>query len=68
MWDIDEKQIDALPVDFVVQRVLSYGTLGLIIEAIKKNGLDVVQSIFLKMKPSAISTKKYHYLKNYLLA
>lgn len=68
LWDIDEGSIGTLPVDFVIQRVLSYGAIGLILAAVKKNGLATVKDVFLKMKPSAISAKKYAYLKNYLLA
>ena len=68
LWDINEQNLSTLPTGFVIQRVLSYGTLGLIIDAIKKNGFDAVQKVFSEMNPSAISAKKYNYLKNYLLA
>lgn len=68
LWDIAEDRIDTLPTNFLIQRALSYGTLGLIVNAIKTNGLAVVKKIFLEMKPSAISAKKYAYLKKYLLA
>lgn len=67
LWDIDGNEVGALPPDFVIQRVLSYGVLSLIIESIKEKGLDAVRAVFLKMKPSAIPKKKYNYLKNYLL-
>jgi len=68
LWDIDAGKIDTVPEDFVLQRVLSYGPLGLIGAAIKENGRTTVQNVFAKMKPTAISSKKYNYLKNYLLA
>lgn len=67
LWDVSENNIDELPLEFVIQRVLSYGALALIIESIKKNGIDMVKKVFLEMKPSAISAKKYEYLKKYLL-
>lgn len=68
LWDIDTEKIGTLPADFVIQRALSYGTLALIVKAIKDNGREAVCDIFEHMKPSSISAKKYHYLKNYLLA
>lgn len=68
LWDIKEGEEGALPRDFVIRRTLSYGTLGLIVRAIKEDGLNSVREVFLKMKPTAMSAKKYHYLKNYLLA
>ena len=68
LWDIDEKQVETLPADFIMRRVLSYGTLGLIAQSIKMNGVEAVRGVFLKMNPASISAKKYHYLKNYLLA
>lgn len=66
LWDIDKNKVDTLSKEFVVQRVLSYGSISLIIGLIKEYGVDFVQGVFLKMKPTAISKKKYNYFKNYL--
>ena len=66
LWDIDKNKIDSLSKEFVVQRVLSYGSVLLVIDAIKEYGSDFVRDIFLKMKPTAISERKYNYFKNYL--
>jgi len=68
LWDIDADKIDTLPVDFVLQRVLTYGTIGLILLSIKESGFDAVKKAFGAMKTSSLSAKKYIYLKNYLLA
>ena len=68
LWDINEKDIDGLPTNFIVQRVLSYGGLFLIIKIIRVYGIDTVKYIFATMKPSGIPEKKYFYLKNFLLA
>ena len=66
LWDIDKNKVDTLSKEFVTQRVLSYGSISLIISLIKEYGIDFVQEVFLKMKPTAISKKKYNYFKNYL--
>ena len=67
LWDINTDNIAVLPPEFVIQRVLSYGTIGLIIASIKENGIDTVKKVFSRMKPSAIPARKYIYLKKYLL-
>ncbi len=67
LWDINENKIEALPSDFIIRRALSYGTLELIIDIIKKDGLATVKRVFLEMRSSAISAKKYEYLRKYLL-
>lgn len=67
LWDINEKNVGDLPVDFVIQRVLSYGGIFLIVKAMREYGADAVQRVFAAMKPTSISEKKYFYLKNFLL-
>lgn len=67
LWDIEGDKIDTLSREFVIRRVLSYGTIGLVILAIKEYGLSFVKDVFYKMKPTAITEKKYNYFKNYLL-
>ncbi len=67
LWDIAKEKHDMLSPDFVTKRVLAYGTISLIIETIKKYGLPSVRSSFDTLKPTAISKRKYLYLKNYLL-
>ena len=67
LWDISKEKQPTLSSDFVVKRVLAYGTIALIIQTIKKYGLSSVQSSFNSLKPTAISKKKYLYLKNYLV-
>ncbi|HCC05996.1 TPA: hypothetical protein DEP94_01380 [Candidatus Nomurabacteria bacterium] len=66
LWDIDKNKIDTLSRDFVVRRVLSYGTISLVIAITKEYGFDFVREVFLKMKPTAILKRKYNYFKNYL--
>lgn len=66
LWDIDKSKIDTLSRDFVVGRILSYGTIGMVIAIIKEEGFDFVREVFLKMKPTAITKRKYNYFKNYL--
>ncbi len=66
LWDIERNKVDSLPLDFVIQRVLSYGTLQLIIASIEEHGAESVKKIFFEMKPTSISEKKYQYLKNHL--
>jgi hypothetical protein len=68
LWDIDAEKAETLSPDFIVRRVLSYGTLGLIVHTMQTFGRDMVKRVFFDMKPSAISAKKYAYLKTYLLA
>ncbi len=65
LWDIDKSKIDNLSSEFVTQRVLSYGSINLIIDLTKEYSFDFVKNIFLKMKPTSISKRKYQYLKNY---
>lgn len=65
LWDIDATKVDSLSKEFVTKRVLSYGTIGLIVMITKEHGFIFVKSIFLSMKPTSISERKYEYLKNY---
>ena len=67
LWDIDGEKIKTLPVDFVVQRVLSYGGIFLIIKSMREYGKNTVKRVFESMKPTSISSRKYFYLKNFLL-
>ena len=67
LWDVAEDAKSSLPRDFVVRRVLTYGTLELIVQAIKDHGISYVHDVFLLLKPTAFSKKRYLYLKNYLL-
>jgi len=68
LWDIDKEKIDTLPVDFVIQRVLSYGGIFLIIKSMREYGENTVKQVFETMKPTSISARKYFYLKNFLLS
>lgn len=67
LWDIKKENVEKLPRNFIVGRVLTYGTVGLIIETIHKYGISAVHEVFSTLKSTAISKKKYLYLKNYLL-
>jgi len=67
LWDFKSEKIASLPHDFVVKRVLTYGTITLILHTIQKYGLRAVRESFQSLKPTAITPKKYLYLKNYLL-
>ncbi|MBI5400612.1 MAG: hypothetical protein HZB12_00635 [Candidatus Yonathbacteria bacterium] len=68
LWDIDRDKIDTLPADFVVQRILSYGGIFLIIKSMREYGKNTVKRVFVTMKPTSISPRKYFYLKNFLLS
>lgn len=67
LWDVAPKEINTLSIDFVIERALSYGGVIFIAKLINKHGKDKVRQIFERMKPTSISTKKYLYLKNFLL-
>ena len=66
LWDVAENAKSSLPRDFVVRRILTYGTLRLIIHAIRDYGISYVHDVFVLLKPTSFSKKKYLYLKNYL--
>lgn len=68
LWDIENESIDALPADFIIQRVLSYGGIFLIIKMMREYGKNTVKQVFETMKPTSISARKYFYLKNFLLS
>jgi hypothetical protein len=67
LWDIKKENIPTLSRDFVMQRTLTYGTIELIIESIREYGVEYICTIFNSLKPTALSKKKYLYLKEYLL-
>lgn len=68
LWDFSEDAIGSLSADFVIRRVLSYGGIFLIIQAMREYGDDAVRRVFTAMKPTSIPQKKYNYLKNFLFA
>ena len=68
LWDIKPDKAEQLPESFVIQRVLSYGSILLVVETMKKYGIDAVKRVFNAMKPTAISARKYNYIKKYLLS
>ncbi len=67
LWDINEGSISALPTDFIIQRILSYGGLSLMMKAMREYGSATVKQVFETMKPTSITARKYYYLKNFLL-
>ncbi|HBB44429.1 MAG: hypothetical protein UW27_C0002G0031 [Parcubacteria group bacterium GW2011_GWA1_44_13] len=67
LWDINEESISALPADFIIQRILSYGGLFLAVKAIHEYGNLAVKQVFETMKPTSIPARKYYYIKNFLL-
>ena len=68
LWDINPEKIAMLPGTFVMQRALSYGSILLIAELVKKEGIAQARAVFETMKPTAMSRRKHAYLKKYLLA
>ena len=68
LWDINPEKIAMLPSVFVVQRALAYGSVFLIAQVLKDVGLTQTKTVFEAMKPTAMSQRKYAYLKKYLLA
>ncbi|MBI3634452.1 MAG: hypothetical protein HY228_02425 [Candidatus Yonathbacteria bacterium] len=67
LWDINKENVEDLPIDFIIQRVLSYGGIFLIVKTMQEYGALAVKQVFASMKPTSISGKKYFYLKNFLL-
>ena len=67
LWDIKKESIDTLPTDFIIQRILSYGGILLTVKAMREYGNATVKQVFETMKPTSISSRKYHYFKNFLL-
>ncbi|HEX8946782.1 MAG TPA: hypothetical protein VF829_01020, partial [Candidatus Paceibacterota bacterium] len=67
LWDIAEGDRASLPDEFVLRRVLAYGTIGLILSAMRSYGADAVQRVFAGMRPTAMHARRYHYLQKYLL-
>ncbi|KKU81463.1 MAG: hypothetical protein UY07_C0017G0001 [Parcubacteria group bacterium GW2011_GWA1_47_8] len=67
LWDINKESIDTLPDDFVIRRILSYGGLVLLVKAMHEYGSTRVTQVFETMKPTSIPSRKYYYLKNFLL-
>lgn len=67
LWDINKENVDSLPAEFVIQRVLSYGGVFLIVKTMREYGAESVKRVFVTMKPTSIAEKKYQYLKNFLL-
>jgi hypothetical protein len=67
LWDFKKEKIPTLPHDFVVKRVLAYGTIALILKTIQEDSIEYVRATFDALRPTAISKKKYHYIKNFLL-
>lgn len=68
LWDVKSESISTLPVDFIIQRILSYGGLFLIVKAMREYGNTAMKRVFETMKPTSIPARKYYYLKNFLLA
>lgn len=68
LWDIDKENIDTLPADFIIQRILSYGGLFLVVKAMREYGSETVKQVFEKMKHTSIPTRKYYYFKHFLFA
>lgn len=68
LWDINDASIDSLPTDFVIQRILSYGGLSLLANAMREYGVTRVKQVFEAMKPTSIPERKYYYFKNFLLS
>ena len=67
LWDIPQHKIDTLPQDFLIRRVLTYGTVTMIIRLKHMHGVDTLQRVFTTMKPTSVPQRKYAYLKNFLL-
>jgi hypothetical protein len=68
LWDIQAEKVAMLPDVFVMRRVLSYGGIFLISWLIRKYDRATVKHVFEGMKTTAISKRKYHYLKTYLFS
>ena len=67
LWDIAPEKVADLPSIFVIQRALAYGNIFLICAIMQKYGAEEMRSAFDAMKPTAMSHRKYGYIKNYLL-
>lgn len=68
LWDIDPNQMDSLSESFVIRRVLSYGGVGLVFQVIHSCGIDAVRNEFFHMKDTSMHSKRYQYLKEFVLS
>lgn len=68
LWDIEPREVGSLPREFVLRRVLSYGSLRLILDAVKANGFEAVKRVFSGMKQTAFPARKFYYLQKYFFA
>ena len=67
LWDIPQDQIKALPQDFIIQRALTYGGVGLIAKLIQQYGATKIKTVLNSMKSGAMPQRKQYYLQQYLL-
>jgi len=68
LWDIPEEKVGMLDADFLIMRMLSYGSVPLMIEAKRTYGRDYLRRVFGSLKPTSMSARRYAYVKNILLA
>lgn len=68
LWDVPLTQQATLSSSFLIRRVLQYGGMSLLVALLRQYGEDVVRSEFVSMKATSFEPRRYHYLKNFLLA
>ena len=68
LWDIDQEKVALLPDTFVIRRVLSYGTVRLLFQAIAHYGHAAVAAEFSKLARSSMDARRYHYLAQFVFA
>ena len=68
LWDIKESDRPALQADFIIKRVLVYGGIFLVRDAIREYGESKIKEVFNSIKQSEIGEKRYHFFKECVFA
>ena len=66
LWDISEDNIKTLPIEFLLRRAFSYGSIPLMLSLRKKHGKDMFKKVFANMKKTSMSARRHLYIKEYL--
>ncbi len=57
-WDVDESGFSVLSEKHIIQRALTYGTLGVMQAIFSTYGKDSIRKVFLNMKDGAITPRR----------
>lgn len=68
LWDIPEQEIGAVDISFIVRRILCYGSVFLLFQAISQYGKELFEQEFSKLKKTSMDARRYHYLRTYVFS